>query len=84
LSFRKNDLDGNGKLDDFGWKTGDRLKNDALTGKSVATLLPIDAAQQLREDLINYAADTKDHTVSDTFVQLMRSRKAISVIQKTE
>lgn len=41
----------------------------------LATLLPIDAAQQLREDLIDYAADTKDHTVSDTFVQLMRSRK---------
>lgn len=41
----------------------------------LATLLPLDAAQQLREDLIGYAADTKDHTVSDTFVQLMRSRK---------
>jgi hypothetical protein len=24
--------------------------------------------------LIQYAADTKDHTVSDTFVQLLRSR----------
>lgn len=45
----------------------------------LATLLPLDAAQQLREDLINYAADTKDHTVSDTFVQLVRSRKASSV-----
>jgi hypothetical protein len=42
----------------------------------LATLLPLDAAQQLREDLIDYAADTKDHTVSDTFVQLVRSRKA--------
>lgn len=41
----------------------------------LATLLPLDAAQQLREDLIQYAADTKDHTVSDTFVQLLRSRK---------
>ncbi len=49
----------------------------------LATLLPIDAAQQLREDLINYAADTKDHTVSDTFVQLMRSRKTIPVSQQT-
>lgn len=40
----------------------------------LATLLPLDAAQRLREDLIQYAADTKDHTVSDTFVQLLRSR----------
>jgi hypothetical protein len=40
----------------------------------LATLLPLDAAQELREDLIQYAADTKDHTVSDTFVQLLRSR----------
>jgi HEAT repeat protein len=49
----------------------------------LATLLPIDAAQQLREDLINYAADTKDHTVSDTFVQLMRSRKSAPISQVT-
>jgi hypothetical protein len=40
----------------------------------LATLLPIDAAQQLREDLIQYAANTKDHSVSDTVVQLLRSR----------
>jgi HEAT repeat protein len=40
----------------------------------LATLLPLDAAQELREDLIQYAADTKDHTVSDTFVQLLRVR----------
>jgi HEAT repeat protein len=40
----------------------------------LATLLPLDAAQQLREDLIQHAADTKDHTVSDTFIQLLRSR----------
>lgn len=40
----------------------------------LATLLPLDAAQELREDLIQYAADTKDHTVSNTFVQLLRSR----------
>jgi hypothetical protein len=43
----------------------------------LATLLPLDAAHQLREDLINYAADTKDHTVSDTFVQLVRSRRRV-------
>jgi hypothetical protein len=42
----------------------------------LATFLPLDAATALREWLIDYAADTKDHTVSDTFVQLLRSRKA--------
>ncbi len=40
----------------------------------LATFLPLDAARELREKLIQYAADTKDHTVSDTFVQLLRSR----------
>uniref|UniRef100_UPI0039C74D19 HEAT repeat domain-containing protein n=1 Tax=Scytonema sp. PCC 10023 TaxID=1680591 RepID=UPI0039C74D19 len=40
----------------------------------LATLLPLQAAKELREKLIQYAADTKDHTVSDTFVQLLRSR----------
>ena len=36
----------------------------------LATLLPLNDAKDLRERLIQYAADTKDHTVSDTFVQL--------------
>ncbi|KAM3096821.1 hypothetical protein ACKFKF_21670, partial [Phormidesmis sp. 146-12] len=40
----------------------------------LATLLPLPDAQNLRERLIQYAADTKDHTVSDTFVQLLRTR----------
>ncbi len=40
----------------------------------LATLLKLDKAKALREDLIQYAANTKDHTVSDTFVQLLRSR----------
>lgn len=40
----------------------------------LATFLPKDASLQLREKLIQYAADTKDHTVSDTFVQLLRTR----------
>ncbi|MBE8968637.1 HEAT repeat domain-containing protein [Nostocales cyanobacterium LEGE 12452] len=40
----------------------------------LATLLPLDAATELKEKLIQYAADTKDHTVSDTFVQLLRPR----------
>nr|WP_244329206.1 HEAT repeat domain-containing protein [Tolypothrix sp. PCC 7910] len=42
----------------------------------LATLLPLDAAKELREKIIQYAADTKDHTVSDTFVQLLRPRAA--------
>ncbi len=42
----------------------------------LATLLPLDAATALRERLVDYAADTKDHTVSDTFVQVLRGRKA--------
>ncbi|WP_202924858.1 hypothetical protein [Myxacorys almedinensis] len=42
----------------------------------LATLLPLNAAQTLREALIQYAADTRDHTVSDTFVQLLCTRKA--------
>ncbi len=40
----------------------------------LATFLPLEDAQELREKLIQYAADTKDHTVSDTFVQLLRTR----------
>ncbi|BAY97772.1 hypothetical protein NIES37_17170 [Tolypothrix tenuis PCC 7101] len=44
----------------------------------LATLLPLDAAKELREKIIQYAADTKDHTVSDTFVQLLRPRAAVN------
>jgi HEAT repeat protein len=42
----------------------------------LAMLLSITDAMALRERLIDYAADTRDHTVSDTFIQLLRSRKA--------
>ncbi|MEL4896972.1 HEAT repeat domain-containing protein [Crocosphaera sp. Alani8] len=41
----------------------------------LATMMPFDVAKKLREDLIQYAADTKDHTVSDTFIQLFRNRQ---------
>jgi hypothetical protein len=44
----------------------------------LATLLPLHEAKELREKLIQYAADTKDHTVSDTFravVALKMKRK---------
>ena len=40
----------------------------------LARLLPLEAALALREALIQHAADTKDHTVSDDYVQIMRSR----------
>jgi len=43
----------------------------------LAALLPLDEARQLRETLIQYAADTKDHTVSDTFIQLLRPREIL-------
>lgn len=45
----------------------------------LAMLMPLSEAQSLRERLIDYAADTKDYTVSHTFVQfvqLLRSRKS--------
>jgi hypothetical protein len=42
----------------------------------LAMLLPLEDSEALRERLIQYAADTKDHMVSDTFVQLLRSRQA--------
>lgn len=43
----------------------------------LALLLPLQEATTLREQLIQYAADTKDHTVSDTFIQILRSRKTV-------
>jgi hypothetical protein len=46
----------------------------------LALYLPLQEAEELHDRLIDYAADTKDHTVSDTFHQLLRSRKAINNI----
>ena len=42
----------------------------------LAQLLPLADAEQLRETLIQYAADSKDHTVSDDFIQRLRVRQA--------
>ena len=42
----------------------------------LAMLMPWEEAEALRERLILYSATSKDHTVSDTFVQLLISRKA--------
>ena len=41
----------------------------------LAILLPLKEAEVLREQLIQHAADKNDHTVSDQFIQLLRSRK---------
>ena len=41
----------------------------------LANLLPLAEAENLREDLIQYAADSGDHSVSDQFIQILRSRK---------
>ncbi|MDF5738419.1 MAG: PBS lyase, partial [Nostoc sp. S13] len=40
----------------------------------LVNLLPLDTAKELKEKLVQYAADTKDHTVSDIFMQLLRPR----------
>jgi hypothetical protein len=42
----------------------------------LAQLLPVDAAAALERRLIDHAADTRDHSVSDEFVQLLRPRLA--------
>ena len=41
----------------------------------LARLLPLDDARALERRLIDYAADTQDHTVSDAYIQLLRSRR---------
>ncbi|MBL8259198.1 MAG: hypothetical protein JNM60_05265 [Candidatus Competibacteraceae bacterium] len=40
----------------------------------LARLLPLNDAKALERKLIDYAADTRDHTVSDTFIDLLRAR----------
>lgn len=45
----------------------------------LATVLPLDAAKTLREHLILYAARSKDHSVSDAFVELLQGRVPASV-----
>jgi hypothetical protein len=41
----------------------------------LAMLLPLEAAEKLQWQLIRDAAETKDHIVSDKFIQLFESRK---------
>ncbi len=42
----------------------------------LAQLLPLNAAERLREQLIQYAADTMDHSASDDFIRRPRIRQA--------
>ena len=42
----------------------------------MANLLSLEDAEVLREQLINHAVDTKDHSISDSFIELLRARKA--------
>ena len=41
----------------------------------LANLLPLEEADKLRENLIQYAANSGDHTVSDRFIQILQTRK---------
>ena len=41
----------------------------------LANLMPFDDAMALREVLMEYAVDSKDHNVFDGFVRLLRERK---------
>ena len=44
----------------------------------LATLMPMEAARQLERELIDYAADSKDHSVSDNYIQLLRDRRTVA------
>ncbi|MEO0406361.1 MAG: HEAT repeat domain-containing protein [Cyanobacteria bacterium P01_A01_bin.135] len=46
----------------------------------LAKLLPLPVAEGLQQQLVYYAADTRDHTVSDDFIQLVRSRSGTAAI----
>ena len=41
----------------------------------LAVSMPLQDAEIICEAAVNYAADTKDHSISDTFVKLLRERK---------
>jgi hypothetical protein len=42
----------------------------------LASLLPLDQATELRETLVDRAAETKDHYLSDAVVQILKGRRA--------
>ena len=50
----------------------------------LANLLPLDDAVELRERIIDYAANSKDHTLSDKFVQLLQLRLPLKWTQGTK
>lgn len=43
----------------------------------LATFLPLPEAQALKEALVGYAAESKDHSISDTFVIALRTRASL-------
>ncbi|MCI4669886.1 MAG: HEAT repeat domain-containing protein, partial [Bacteroidia bacterium] len=47
----------------------------------LAHKLPIEVARQLRERLIHHASETKDHSLSDTFVQLFMRREVPRLVE---
>ena len=49
----------------------------------MAQRLPLGGASALRELLIQRAADTGDHTLSDEFVKLLRGRQAASKVAES-
>jgi hypothetical protein len=46
----------------------------------LATTMPAEAAAELREDIIQYAAQSKDHSVSDEFVLRFASRRSVQKV----
>jgi hypothetical protein len=42
----------------------------------LASLLPLEQAAELRETLVDRAAETKDHYLSDAVVQILKGRRA--------
>ncbi|OUL21367.1 hypothetical protein BV372_31770 [Nostoc sp. T09] len=50
----------------------------------LANLLPLDAAVGLRERIIEYGANSKDHTLSDKFIQLVQLRLPSKWVQDSK
>ncbi len=67
-----------GDSDEIQIRLNEHIKDPRFRGVYflLANFLEANAAFQLRETLILYAANTNDHTVSDTFVKLLHSRVA--------
>jgi hypothetical protein len=44
----------------------------------LASLIPFEQARELRDALVDHAAETKDHHLSDGVVQILKNRKPSS------